>query len=133
MLTTMKTLSIVIPAYNEGKTIHLILDKVKAVLLKAAMDHPKVMHDPEPAVFFTTFGPSTLDHELRFFVSELGDRNPAVDELNRKIDQLFRENGIEIAFNQMDVYIKNMQGEEQKVESNSAALPPPAEDGKQPA
>ncbi|MGL6353769.1 hypothetical protein [Aeromonas veronii] len=31
------------------------------------------------------------------------------------------------------VYIKNMQGEEQKVESNSAALPPPAEDGKQPA
>lgn len=32
------------------------LDKVKKVLLKAAMDHPKVMHDPEPAVFFTTFG-----------------------------------------------------------------------------
>jgi glycosyltransferase involved in cell wall biosynthesis len=29
----MKTLSIVIPAYNEGKTIHLILDKVKAVKL----------------------------------------------------------------------------------------------------
>lgn len=28
-----KTLSIVIPAYNEGKTIHLILDKVKAVQL----------------------------------------------------------------------------------------------------
>jgi glycosyltransferase involved in cell wall biosynthesis len=32
-LTTMKTLSIVIPAYNEGKTIHLILDKVKSVKL----------------------------------------------------------------------------------------------------
>ena len=30
---------------------------------------------------------------------------------------LFREHGIEIAFNQMDVYIKNMQGDEQKVES----------------
>lgn len=28
-----QTLSIVIPAYNEGKTIHLILDKVKAVQL----------------------------------------------------------------------------------------------------
>ncbi len=28
-----KTLSIVIPAYNEGRTIHLILDKVKAVEL----------------------------------------------------------------------------------------------------
>lgn len=31
------------------------LDKVKEVLLKAAADHPKVMHDPAPAVFFTTF------------------------------------------------------------------------------
>jgi len=30
---TMKTLSIVIPAYNEGRTIHFILDKVKAVNL----------------------------------------------------------------------------------------------------
>lgn len=30
----MSTLSIVIPAYNEGRTIHLILDKVKAVSLR---------------------------------------------------------------------------------------------------
>jgi glycosyltransferase involved in cell wall biosynthesis len=29
----MKKLSIIIPAYNEGKTIHLILDKIKAVRL----------------------------------------------------------------------------------------------------
>lgn len=33
MNTTFKTLSIVIPAYNEAKTIHLILDKIKAVEL----------------------------------------------------------------------------------------------------
>lgn len=33
-----KTLSIVIPAYNEGKTIHLILDKVKAVQLVGNME-----------------------------------------------------------------------------------------------
>ena len=32
-LPTIQQLSIVIPAYNEGKTIHLILDKVKAVEL----------------------------------------------------------------------------------------------------
>ena len=34
----MSILSIVIPAYNEGRTIHLILDKVKAVLLPAGME-----------------------------------------------------------------------------------------------
>ncbi len=88
------------------------LDKVKAVLLKAAMDHPKVMHDPEPAVFFTTFGPSTLDHELRLYVRELRDRSYTVDELNRTIDRLCRENGINIAFNQLEVHLRNAKGEE---------------------
>lgn len=34
----MKKLSIIIPAFNEGKTIHLILDKVKAVQLPAGID-----------------------------------------------------------------------------------------------
>lgn len=33
MLMEFKTLSIVIPAYNEGKTVHLILNKIKAVEL----------------------------------------------------------------------------------------------------
>jgi glycosyltransferase involved in cell wall biosynthesis len=33
MNTEIKKLSIVIPAYNEGRTIHLILDKVKKVVL----------------------------------------------------------------------------------------------------
>ncbi|HUN55096.1 MAG TPA: glycosyltransferase family 2 protein [Smithella sp.] len=33
-----KILSIIIPAFNEGKTIHIILDKVKAVQLLAGVD-----------------------------------------------------------------------------------------------
>ena len=88
------------------------LDKVKEVLLKAASEHPKVMHDPAPAVFFTTFGPSTLDHELRLYVRELRDRSYTVDELNRAIDRLCRENDINIAFNQLEVHLRNEKGEE---------------------
>jgi len=37
-LIPMKTLSIVIPAYNEGRTIHFILDKVKAVKLIGGLE-----------------------------------------------------------------------------------------------
>ncbi|MBG0668360.1 mechanosensitive channel MscK [Enterobacter roggenkampii] len=88
------------------------LDKVKEVLLKAASEHPKVMHDPAPAVFFTTFGPSTLDHELRLYVRELRDRSYTVDELNRSIDRLCRENDINIAFNQLEVHLRNEKGDE---------------------
>ena len=88
------------------------LEKVKEVLLKAASEHPKVMHDPAPAVFFTTFGPSTLDHELRLYVRELRDRSYTVDELNRSIDRLCRENDINIAFNQLEVHLRNEKGDE---------------------
>ncbi|MDG1147824.1 MAG: glycosyltransferase family 2 protein [Crocinitomicaceae bacterium] len=38
MRSEFKKLSIIIPAYNEAKTIHLILDKVKAVSLKNGID-----------------------------------------------------------------------------------------------
>ncbi|WP_312310418.1 mechanosensitive channel MscK [Atlantibacter sp.] len=102
------------------------LDKVKAILLKAAMDHPKVMHDPEPSVFFTTFGASTLDHELRLYVRELRDRSYTVDELNRTIDRLCRENDINIAFNQLEVHLHNKDGEqftEVKRDLNNGAEP----------
>jgi potassium efflux system protein len=88
------------------------LEKVKQVLLKAAHDNPRVMTDPEPQVFFLNFGASTLDHELRLYVRELRDRSYTVDELNRAIDRLCRENDINIAFNQLEVYLHNQQGTE---------------------
>ncbi|MGJ0622850.1 mechanosensitive channel MscK [Xenorhabdus bovienii] len=86
------------------------LDKVKEVLLKAAKDNPRVMNEPIPQVYFMSFGASTLDHELRLYVKELGDRSHTVDEVNRNIDKLCRENDINIAFNQLEVYLHNGQG-----------------------
>ncbi|MDP8080163.1 mechanosensitive channel MscK [Phocoenobacter skyensis] len=89
------------------------LELTKKLLLQAAEETETVLKDPAPVVYFFTFGASTLDHELRVYVENLGDRNSTTDALNRKIDQLFAENGIEIAFNQLDVFIKNQStGEE---------------------
>lgn len=88
------------------------LDKVKAILMKAAKDNTRVMTEPEPVVLFTEFGASTLNHDLRFYVRTLGDRNIAIDEVNRAIDKLCNENNINIAFNQLDVYLHNKQGDE---------------------
>ncbi|MBS0054284.1 mechanosensitive channel MscK [Yersinia sp. Marseille-Q3913] len=86
------------------------LAKVKEVLLQAAHENPRVMSDPEPQVFFLDFGASTLDHELRLYVRELRDRSYTVDELNRAIDKLCRENDINIAFNQLEVYLHKPDG-----------------------
>lgn len=88
------------------------LDKVKRVLLSAATGNAKVMTEPAPSVYFTTFGASTLDHELRFYVRQIGDRSVTSDEVNRAIDKLCRENDIDIAFNQLEVHLHNNKGEE---------------------
>jgi len=105
------------------------LDQVKALLYKAAQANPRVLKDPEPQVFFLNFGESTLDHELRIHVRDLGDRNPATDEINRFIDREFTKAGINIAFRQVDVFLKNFAGQQLQL----SATPKPADDAPKPA
>ncbi len=83
------------------------LHMVKKILLQAAHDNPRVMADPEPQVFFMSFGTSALHHELRVYVRVLSDRSYTVDELNRRIHQLCNEHHIKVAFNQLEVYLHN--------------------------
>ena len=91
------------------------LDLVKHLLLKAAQENPRVLKDPEPHVYFLNFGASTLDHELRMHVRDLGDRNPVVDEVNRFINREFKNHHINISFQQMEVYLKNTSNQEYKL------------------
>ena len=89
------------------------LDLVKRLLLQAAYEQPSVLKDPEPRALFLTFGASTLDHELRVYVGQVSERNDTLDALNRRVNELFAENNIDIAFNQLDIFIKNKDtGEE---------------------
>ena len=87
-----------------------------------------MLKEPEPQVFFLNFGESTLDHELRIHVRDLGDRNPATDEINRFIDREFNKAGISIAFRQVDIFLKNFAGQQLQL---SAATKPA--DGDKPA
>ncbi|UVJ44420.1 mechanosensitive channel MscK [Pseudomonas sp. LS1212] len=91
------------------------LDLVRSLLLKAARENPRVLKEPEPIVYFLNFGESTLDHELRMHVRDLGDRNPVLDEINRYINREFKKQKINISFRQMEIYLKNMQGQEYKM------------------
>ena len=88
------------------------LELVRKLLYQAANENPRVLKEPAPLVYFLNFGESTLDHELRIHVRELGDRNPATDEINRFIDAEFKKHGINIAFRQLDVFVKNLDGQE---------------------
>lgn len=88
------------------------LDLVRRLLMQAAMENPRVLREPAPIVYFLNFGNSTLDHELRVHVRELGDRSLAIDEMNRFVEREFQKHGIEIASRQVEVLLKNFEGQE---------------------
>ncbi|MNN64064.1 putative MscS family protein.1 precursor [compost metagenome] len=101
------------------------LPLARKLMMQACLDNPRVLRDPEPLLYFTTISASTFDHELRFHVRELGDRNPAVDEILTKIALAFRENHVEMAFNQVDVFVKNLQGQEAQLIIGKPQQPQP--------
>ncbi|MEQ6916591.1 mechanosensitive channel MscK [Halomonas aquatica] len=92
---------------------------VHRLLSQAADENPRVLTDPETQVFFMSYGESTLDFELRIFVNSLGDRLFATDEINCRVGELFAEHGIDIAFNQLDVWLHRAGNETRKVQSLS--------------
>lgn len=77
------------------------------LLEQVARENQRVLRDPEPLILFMAFGASTLDHELRVYLGEIGDILFATDELNRAIDKVCRERGVEIAYNQIDVHLRS--------------------------
>ncbi|MGB4073744.1 mechanosensitive channel MscK [Pseudomonas sp.] len=108
------------------------LPLARKLMMQACLENPRVLRDPEPLLFFLTISASTFDYELRFHVRELGDRNAATDEILTRIALSFRENNVEMAFNQVEVMIKNLHGQElnltsgQMVAGTAAANAQPA-------
>ena len=60
-MTNCKKLSIIIPAYNEGATIHLILDKIKSVELRNNIEKAKGKKIIIPIHFFGKEKKSTVN------------------------------------------------------------------------
>jgi potassium-dependent mechanosensitive channel len=93
---------------------------VHRLLRQAADENPRVLADPEPQVFFMAYGESRLDFELRVFVNALGDRLYATDEINCRVGELFDEHQVDIAFNQLDVWLHRADGAAAKVQTARA-------------
>jgi potassium efflux system protein len=94
---------LVIPVGVEyGSDVPLVMETLK----EAAMASSKVMRLPEPQVFFVNFGESSLDFELRVWMSNIDDRFTVKSQLHQEIDSRFRQAGIVIAFPQRDLHLR---------------------------
>lgn len=80
---------------------------VERILLDCMANIVEVDKDPEPSVQFRDFGDSSLLFRANFHSSNLFRIEFTKSELRFAIDAAFREQGITIAFPQMDVWIRN--------------------------
>ncbi|MCQ1059325.1 mechanosensitive ion channel [Photobacterium sp. ZSDE20] len=87
------------------------IEKVETLLYQVANEHPLVLKDPPPSVFFLAFGASSLDFELRVYITAIDLRLSTIHLINKSIDSLFRQNDIEIAFPQMDIHVRDVKQE----------------------
>jgi small-conductance mechanosensitive channel len=77
------------------------------LIRKAVIEHGKVLKNPKPIVLFTEFGDDALNFEVHFWVRmrRVMDRRIVESDIRYRIDSLFREAGIVIAFPQRDVHL----------------------------
>ena len=73
------------------------------LILETVKSNSHVLPTPSPSVFFLGFGDSSLDYEVRAFVSSPSQRLTVLHELHVAIERALRESGISIPFPQRDV------------------------------
>lgn len=85
--------------------------RVKEILLEIAREAVDssvyVLNEPAPSVYFLEFADSSLNFTLVVWARAFNMAWDVQDFINTRIDERFREEGIEIPFNQMDVHIRS--------------------------
>ena len=98
------------------------IPKVREALLAAGRENPNTLKEPAPSVFLEKFGDNSIDFQLVVWSSEMSARPSRYrSDLNFAIEQKFREAGIEIAFPQRDLHIRDGVLKVQNVEEQESA------------
>lgn len=81
--------------------------KVEALIRQAVTEQKDVLDEPPPVVLFEDFGDNALVFDVFFWtlLKPGGDHRLLRSDVRFRIDELFRENDIVIAFPQRDVHV----------------------------
>lgn len=82
-------------------------DQVTSLLQQILSDNEHILLDPAPRVTFEALGESSLNFTLRAFLSTMDVRLDVIHRMNTEIHRRLGEQGIEIAFPQLDVHVKS--------------------------
>ncbi len=93
---------------NVGVTYGSPTQKVKKLLLQAATEHKQTLKSPHPLVFFDEFGKHSLNFSVSFWIRAhtIIEIKQIPSDIRYRIDELFRQNNIVIAFPQQDTHFR---------------------------
>jgi MscS family membrane protein len=86
------------------------VDRVREVLMRAAMSVDNVADEPEPRIRFTLMGDSALIFRVLCWVEQPARRGESIDSLNTAVYKTLAEEGIQIPFPQRDVHVRYPEG-----------------------
>lgn len=80
---------------------------VTALILQATIEQKNILSDPKPTVYFDDFGDNALVFEVNFWINSQveGGIRLMRSDIRYRIDELFTENNIVIAYPQRDIHI----------------------------
>ncbi|MDH4066351.1 MAG: mechanosensitive ion channel, partial [Acidobacteriota bacterium] len=103
---------------------------VERLLYQALREHPAVLDDREPRVLFTDFGDNALTFEALFWLRArtVLERRTVESDLRFRIDELFRDAQVVIAFPQRDVHLDTLRPLDVRLVAERTAAPAMAEE-----
>lgn len=89
-----------------GVALGTDVEHAKQVMLEVCMGHPNVLEDPAPAVYFTGFGPSSMNLLGVCWIQDYRAAFDVLDQLHVAIKKRFDQEGIELALPWQDVRLR---------------------------
>lgn len=91
-----------------GSDVH----KVRDIAIACAKAESRILDDPAPVCFLTAFGDSSVDFQIRFWLSDPQNGMTNIrSAVYFRLWDAFKAEGIEIPFPQRDIHIKSSGGE----------------------
>lgn len=76
------------------------MEKVKSLMNKAVVSHPKIDDEPKPTIIIKTFEENYVLLEIRFWMKEIFNSEIILSDVRFKILELFKEENISIPYPQ---------------------------------
>ena len=79
--------------------------QVQSLVMEILMNHPKILKEPKPLVYFTLVGQSSLDFELLFWISEKGEGRSTKSDVLFGVFNKLKENNVKTPIQRQDINI----------------------------